>query len=150
MNIQPDFEELLKLLKEHNVSFYIVGGYAVAFYGYPRFTKDIDIFFKNDNENIERLTKALIDFGFSQDQLSVEIFSTPGNIIKFGVEPLRIDLLNEIDGIHFEEVEQDFLSGKYGSVKVDFIGKKSLIKNKTASGRFQDLADLEKLKDEEG
>jgi len=136
----------LKLLKKHKVSFYIVGGYAVAFHGYPRFTKDIDIFYKNENLNINRLIEALIDFGFSQDQLEASIFSTPGNIIKFGIEPLRIDLLNEIDGIQFTEVEQDFLEGRYGSVKVNFIGKESLIKNKKASGQFQDLADIEKLK----
>lgn len=148
MNIQPDFEELLKLLKEHKVSFYIIGGYAVAFYGYPRFTKDIDIFFKNENLNIERLINALINFGFSRDKLDPAIFSTPGNIIKFGIEPLRIDLLNEIDGIQYNEVEEDFIEGRYGSVDVRFIGKKSLIKNKTASGRYQDLADLEKLRDE--
>lgn len=66
MNIQPDFKELLALLEKHQVEYMIVGGYAVAFHGYPRFTNDIDVFFENSDENINKIISALIEFGFSE------------------------------------------------------------------------------------
>lgn len=102
MNIQPDFEELLRLLECHKVKYMIVGGYAVAFHGFPRFTKDIDIYYSDSDENITNLKKALLDFGFQHHQLPDELFKTKGNIITFGIEPIRIALLNEIDGVKFE------------------------------------------------
>jgi predicted nucleotidyltransferase len=145
MNTQSDFEELLKLLEENNVAYMIVGGYAVAFHGYPRFTKDIDIFFQHTPNNIKKLKLALYTFGFDKKALPDHIFIEKGNIIKFGIEPVRIDLLNEIDGVLFENIESKTERGRYGEVTVTFIGKEDLIANKKASGRTQDLADLEKL-----
>ncbi len=123
----------------------IVGGYAVAFYGYPRFTKDIDIFFQYDLDNIKKLKDALCSFGFNRQQLPDSLFTEKGNIIKFGIEPIRIDLLNEIDGVLFDDVKNRTKRGKYGSVEVSFIGKDDLIRNKRASARSQDIADIEKL-----
>lgn len=146
MNTQPDFEELLKLFEENKVSYMVVGGYAVAFYGYPRFTKDIDIFFLRDAKNIQRLKKALVRFGFSEKSLPDALFSKKGNIIKLGVEPVRVDLLNDIDGVEFKEILSRTVRGRYGSVEISFIGKNDLITNKEASGRMQDWADIEKLK----
>ena len=102
MNIQPDFEKLLRLLECHKVKYMIVGGYAVAFHGFPRFTKDIDIYYSDSDEDITNLKKALLDFGFQHHQLPDELFKTKGNIITFGIEPIRIALLNEIDGVKFE------------------------------------------------
>ena len=145
MNTQSDFEELLRLLEKNNVAYIIVGGYAVAFHGYPRFTKDIDIFFKPDSENIGKLKAALCSFGFEKDKLPDHIFYEEGNIIKFGIEPVRIDLLNKIDGVLFQDIESRTVRGQYGEIKVTFISKEDLISNKKASGRIQDLADLEKL-----
>jgi len=145
MNTQLDFEELLKLLEENNVEYMIVGGYAVAFYGYPRFTKDIDIFFQCDPKNIKKLKNALYSFGFDKASLPDNIFTEEGNIIKFGIEPVRIDLLNKIDGVLFENIKSRTVRGRYGAVKVSFISKEDLITNKKASGRAQDIADLEKL-----
>ncbi|MCC6490216.1 MAG: hypothetical protein IT364_22215, partial [Candidatus Hydrogenedentes bacterium] len=87
MNTHPDFKELLQLLEDHRVEYMIVGGYAVAFHGYPRFTKDIDIFFGATPENIARLKAALIVFGFAEDDLPDEAFSKRGNILTFGVPP---------------------------------------------------------------
>ena len=80
MNIHPDFEELLRLLEEHGVDYMIVGGYAVAYHGYPRFTRDIDLFFDCSAENIDRLRDALIAFGFRGDDLPCEAFATKGNV----------------------------------------------------------------------
>lgn len=145
MNTQPDFEELLKLFERNNVAYMIVGGYAVAFYGYPRFTKDIDIFFRSDLDNISKIKDALCSFGFNREDLPDVLFTDKGNIIKFGIEPVRIDLLNEIDGVQYDDIKDDIARGKYGEVEVSFISKKDLIKNKKASSRAQDLADLEKL-----
>jgi hypothetical protein len=145
MNIQPDFEEFLKLLEKNNVRYMIVGGYAVAFHGYPRFTQDIDIFFLDDDENITKIIKVLVEFGFKQQELKAQRFKEKGNIIRFGIEPVRIDLLNEIDGISFIDAEKNMVTGKYGRVTVKFIGKAELIKNKQSTKRLKDKADAEEL-----
>ncbi len=146
MNTQPDFEELLRLFEKNSVAYMIVGGYAVAFHGYPRFTKDIDILFQLETENIQRMKNALFSFGFSEQALPNRLFTERGNIIKFGIEPVRVDLLNEIDGVAFERIAERAVRGRYGKVEVTFIGKEDLIANKEASGRSQDIADLEKLR----
>lgn len=147
MNTQPDFEELLRLFEKNKVAYMVVGGYAVAFYGFPRFTKDIDIYFLRETQNIERIRSALIQFGFAEHALPERLFEEPGNIVKFGVEPIRVDLINEIDGVNFEDIAPRAVRGRYGEIEISFIGKKDLIKNKEASGRAQDLADLENLRD---
>ena len=123
----------------------IVGGYAVAFHGFPRFTQDIDIFFLNTKENIEHLRRVLITFGFTEKDVPEELFQKKGNIIRFGVAPVRIDMVNEIDGVTFEEAEKNIVRGRYGQVEVSFIGKAELIRNKKATGRSQDKVDAEKL-----
>ena len=142
MNIQPHFKELLKLFEENKVSYMIVGGYAVAFYGYPRFTKDLDLFYELSQANISRIKKALLAFGFAEADLGSSLFSQ-GNIIKIGVEPIRIDLLNQIDGISFFDAVANVVNGNYDDLRVQFIGREDLLKNKRASGRPQDLADLD-------
>ena len=126
----------------------VVGGYAVAFYGYPRFTKDIDIFYQCTPENIASVRNALISFGFDKDAIPEEAFLEKGSIIKFGIEPVRVDMLNEIDGIVFEETYPNAVRGRYGKVTINFISKEDLIRNKKASGRTQDKLDLENLESE--
>ena len=145
MNIQQDFEELLRLLEKNNVEYMIVGGYAVAFHGYPRFTKDIDIFFEVSKKNIISLKKALIEFGFTKADLPDELFIELGSVITFGVAPVRIDLLNDIDGVKFKEAKSSRIRGRYGKIKVFFIGKEELIKNKNSTSRTKDKADAEEL-----
>ena len=147
MNIQQDFEELLKLLEKNNVRYMIVGGYAIAFHGYPRFTKDIDIFFLNTKENIIKLRDALLAFGFTPESIPQKVFSEKGNIIQFGIVPVRVDLLNKIDGVSFEKAEKHIVRGRYGKTCVNFIGRVELIKNKKSSGRLQDKADAQNLED---
>ena len=145
MEIRPHFSELLTLLEDNKVEYVIVGGYAMAYHGYPRFTKDIDIFYRNTPENIIKIRKALIEFGFNDNDLPESIFSESGNIIQFGVVPLRVDIINEIDGFNFDDVYKNSVRGKYGEIEVNFIGRIELIKNKMASGRDQDLLDAKKL-----
>ncbi len=123
----------------------IVGGYAVAYHGYPRFTKDIDIFYRCSVENIENLRKALICFGFTENDVPIEAFSNPGNILTFGAAPTRVDLINQIDGVSFEDAEPHIVRGTYGSVEVSFIGFDELIKNKNSTQRIKDKADVEEL-----
>lgn len=106
MNIHPDFEELLRLLEEHEVEYMIVGGYAVAYHGYPRFTKDIDIFFNFSQENACRIQRALVDFGFKENEVPIQAFTTLGNVLTFGVVPSRVDLINEIDAVSYEEARK--------------------------------------------
>ena len=147
MITQQHFEELLKLLEENRVEYVVVGGYAVAFYGYPRFTKDIDIFFKNSDLNVKRIKKALISFGFTEKDLPDDLFYEKGNIIQFGIEPLRVDIINEIDGVNIEDALKYSIRGKYGKVEINFIGINELIRNKESTGREQDIIDAKKLKE---
>jgi len=145
MNIHPDFEELLKLLEEHKVEYMIVGGYAVAYHGYPRFTKDIDIFFNPTEENACRIQRALIGFGFNENDVPIKAFTTPGNVLTFGVIPSRVDLINEIDAVSYEDAQKKAVRGRYGSVEVNFIGYVDLVRNKKATPRTRDKGDAEEL-----
>jgi hypothetical protein len=145
MNIQQDFEELLRLLEEHRVEYLIVGGYAVAFHGFPRFTKDIDIYYNNSPENVGTIRQALLKFGFTSKDLPVNVFQEKGSIITFGIEPVRVDFINDIAGIEFDSAWKHKVRGRYGNVEVNFIGKTDLIKNKMATSRLQDKSDAEKL-----
>ncbi len=145
MNTHPDFEEFLRLLEKHKVDYMIVGGYAVAYHGLPRFTKDIDVFFNAVDENVTQLREALMEFGFCEQDLPEESFVTKGNILAFGVSPTRVDLINEIDGVTFDGAKPNIVVGRYGDVPVKFIGFDDLLKNKSATGRTRDKADIEEL-----
>ena len=145
MNIQPDFKELLELLEKNNVEYMIIGGYAVAFHGYPRFTKDIDIFYELSDNNIKNIINALIDFGFPKQELDKALFANEENIVTFGIEPVRVDFINKIDGVEFSSAKSSCVRGKYGDIDVLFIGKEHLLANKKATTRLKDKVDLEEL-----
>ncbi|MFW5857616.1 MAG: hypothetical protein ACOCX4_07050 [Planctomycetota bacterium] len=145
MTIHPDFKELLRLLEEHRVDYMIVGGYAVAYHGYPRFTKDLDIFFDASDDNIGRLRAALMAFAFDEESLPVDVFKAMGNVLTFGAEPSRVDLLNSIDGITYQEARPSIVRGSYDDLAVSFIGLDALLQNKRATERTRDKADLEEL-----
>ena len=149
MNTHPDFEELLQLLEEHRVEYMIVGGYAVAYHGHPRFTKDIDLFFQVTDENVHRLRQTLVAFGFLEEDLPLEAFTTVGNVLTFGLAPTRVDLLNDIDGLTYGEARPNVVRGAYGGVEVTFIGFADLIRNKTATPRAKDKGDVEELTQQE-
>jgi hypothetical protein len=123
----------------------VVGGYAVAFHGRPRFTKAIDVFIEPSSENAERLLLALADFGFGSLGLTINDFSSPGKIVQLGVAPNRIDLLTAIDGVAFSDAWPNRVPGRFGTALVDYIGMADLIRNKRASARPQDLLDAEDL-----
>jgi hypothetical protein len=123
----------------------IVGGFAVAYHGAPRFTKDIDVFFDPTAINADRLRTALVAFGFQATTVPDDVLLKPGAVIAIGIEPVRIDLLNRIDGVTFAEARGGVVRGRYGSVEVTFIGLDDLLRNKRASGRHRDLGDVEEL-----
>ncbi|MCF7954496.1 MAG: nucleotidyltransferase family protein [Phycisphaerae bacterium] len=149
MEIQKDFKELLELLNSHKVEYLIVGGYALAYYGHPRFTGDMDILVKAEPENARRIILALGDFGFGSLDLSEDDLIYPGNVIQLGYPPVRIDLLTSISGVAWEEANGNKIQEEYGGVATFIIGKKEFIKNKKALGRNKDLADIESLDENE-
>lgn len=127
----------------------IFGGYAVAFYGAPRFTGDIAIFINTSVENSKRVVKSLNEFGFAESTISADDFLTPDRIIQLGFPPLRIDIITGIDAVSWDTAWKNKTEGKLGDVPVYFISKEDLLRNKKKSGRKKDLADMEAL-DPEG
>ena len=124
----------------------MIDGFAVAFHGHPRYTKDLDIWVNSTNSNVKKLLKALNDFGFGSLGLTLEDFLNPENVIQLGCPPNRIDLVTEINGVNFELCYVQKVETQIDGLKVNFIDLKNLKKNKKATGRAQDLADLENLK----
>jgi predicted nucleotidyltransferase len=145
MNIHCDFEEFLRLLKDQNVDFVIVGGYAVAFHGYIRATNDMDLFFRATSGNISRIRSALRQFGMDTTDDQVQEFFDPGSIIRMGFPPVRLEMINTISGLSFDHVWENRIKGKYGSVSVCYISLPDLLINKKASARPKDLADFDEL-----
>lgn len=148
MKVEKDFEQFLKLLNESNIKYLIVGAYAVALYAEPRNTGDIDIFYENSTVNCERILKALDDFGMKSLQINIEDLKTENIVVQLGVAPVRIDLISVISGVTFNEAFADKKIKQFGNTEANFISKELLIKNKIASGRKKDLADLESLENE--
>ncbi|UCG55875.1 MAG: nucleotidyltransferase [Phycisphaerales bacterium] len=145
MEVQQDFKELLVLFNEHKVEYVIVGGYALAFHGAPRYTGDIDILVKAESANAERILTALDAFGFGDLDISAADFEKPGMVVQLGVAPIRVDIVTSITGVSWDEAYSNRVEGKYGDVPVGYISRKQFIANKKAIGRQRDLADLEAL-----
>ena len=145
MVLNKDFKEFVELLNLHKVEYLIVGGYAFGAHAEPRYTKDLDIWFCMTTANAEKMLAVIKNFGFGSLDINKKDFLTPGTFIQLGYPPLRIDIINEIDGVEFEKCYPNRLIVKIDGIPVYFIGKEDLKKNKKASGRLQDLADLEKL-----
>ena len=145
MEAQPDFKELLELLNAQGVEYVIVGGYAVAFHGAPRYTRDLDLYVRPTAENASRILDALGEFGFGGLDLAASDFTTPDRVVQLGVPPVRVDFVTSIDGVSWERVWEHRVAGAYGDVPVMFIGRQELVANKRAAGRKTDLADAEAL-----
>lgn len=145
MRVEKDYEDLLRLLNEHNVRYCIIGSYALAFYSVPRYTKDIDVLIGRGVENAQRVIDPLNDFGFESLGLTADDLIQEGNIIQLGYEPVRIDIITSIEGIEFSAVWQNREKGPFGDQEVNFIGLEDLIRTKQMSDRTQDMADLEVL-----
>ncbi len=145
MDVQPDFRDLFALFNVHRVEYVVVGAYALAFHGAPRFTGDIDILVRPGIRNARRIVAALAEFGFSSVGLTVDDFRRTGSVIQLGVAPVRIDLVTSLTGVSWKEAAAGCRPGNYGDLRVRYLGKKEFIKNKRAIGRTKDLADIEAL-----
>lgn len=145
MVLDKNFKEFIGLLNEHEVKYLIIGGYAVNFHGYPRYTKDIDFWLWMNKNNIQNLLEALKKFGFGSLGLKPEDFLSPENIIQLGYEPNRIDILMDLEGVDFEKCYRRKTEIELDGIKTNFLSLQDLIKVKKTTGRLQDLADAEQL-----
>jgi len=145
MKLEKDLREFVGLLNALNVRYLVVGAHAVAYHGYPRFTADIDLFIERSPDNAERLLRVIEQFGFADLGLSTEDFLHEDQVIQLGVAPNRVDLLTFLSGVSFEDAWATREQGDVDGLIVPFISKALLKRNKAASGRMQDLADLERL-----
>jgi hypothetical protein len=143
--LPPDFKEFLKLLNENNVHYLLIGGYAVGYHGYVRATGDMDIWVAIHPENAQKIVAVLKIFGFDHPELTPELFLQEKKIIRMGVPPLRLEITTSVSGVEFDECYQTRIEDELDGVRVNLINLENLKKNKKASGRSKDIADLEKL-----
>ena len=145
MKAERDFEEFIELLNKHKVKYMIVGAYAFALYAKPRNTGDLDIFIESSEENAGLMMGVLTEFGLESLNITIEDFITEGRVVQLGVSPVRIDLMNRIDGVSFNEANKRTEKVKFGNSITNFISKEDLIKNKLSTNRLKDKADAEEL-----
>lgn len=145
LQLSPDFKEFLKLLNEHEVRYLLIGGYAVSYHGYPRATEDLDIWVAVHPDNARKLVGVLKHFGFEDPALTPELFLQKPKIIRMGFPPMRLEITTSISGVEFDECYRTRIVDTIDGVKVSLIDLEHLKKNKKASGRAKDIADLENL-----
>ncbi len=143
--LSKDFKEFIELLNKHDVKYLVVGGYAVAFHGHPRYTKDMDIWIDLSPQNADKVLSALDEFGFGSLNLTHDDFLEADQIIQLGYPPNRIDILTSCTGLNFGDCYRDKVDFEIEGVRVQFIDIENLKKNKRSTGRTQDLADAENL-----
>jgi hypothetical protein len=143
--LSKDFTEFIESLNAHSVRYLVVGGYAVAFHGYPRYTKDLDIWLEPEIKNAQNFLKALNHFGFGSLDIESADLLEENNIIQLGYPPNRIDLITSLKGLVFKKCYPKRVRVEIQDVLIYFIDLESLRANKKATGRPQDLADLENL-----
>ena len=145
MNLNQDFQEFVELFVEHEVEFLIVGGYALAAHGHPRYTKDLDVWVWLGEENSQRIIAAIEAFGFGDLGLTATDFQNPDVMVQLGHEPQRIDILTFASGLHFSEAYENRVYVTIGNIQVPFISVDDLRRNKLSTGRPRDIADVADL-----
>ncbi|MBN1868027.1 hypothetical protein JW916_12135 [Candidatus Sumerlaeota bacterium] len=143
--LSPDFKEFVQSLNDNGVRYLVIGAYAVALHGYPRYTKDLDVWIEVSARNAESMVKALEQFGFGSLGLRAADFLVPEQIVQLGYPPNRIDLITSAAGVDFETCYASRVRVEIDELIADFIDLENLKKAKKAAGRLQDLADLENL-----
>ena len=141
-DLNQDWREFLSSLISHRVRFVVVGGHAVAIHGSPRMTEDLDVFVEASLANARRLRRTLVEFGFGEAAPDEELLATPGKVFMIGVQPYRIDILTHISGVEFAEAWATRKRVRTEVGQVPFLSRELLLRNKAASGRDKDLADL--------
>ena len=145
MELAPDFDEFIASLTAHGVEFVVVGAYALAFHGAPRFTGDLDVLVRPTVENAARLLVALEAFGFSVKELTPEAVADRRRMLQMGVPPVQIHVMSAISGVAWEEAWADRVEGPLGQHTVPFLGRETFLRNKRAAARPKDLADIDAL-----
>lgn len=140
-----DFREFIESLNANSVRYLVVGGYAVALHGYPRYTKDLDVWIEPTAQNAQNVLNALTAFGFGSLDISTGDFLEENTIIQLGYPPNRIDLMTTLSGLTFEVCYPERVQVEIQGVLIDFIDLENLKTNKKETGRPQDLADFENL-----
>jgi hypothetical protein len=141
--MNPDFLDLLRAFAAADVRFMVVGAYALALHGRPRATGDLDVWVDATPDNAARVMDALAEFGAPMHDLTEADFAQPGITYQIGLPPARIDILTDLTGLSFAEAWPTRMTGPFGDLPVPFIDRASFVKNKRATGRPKDLADLE-------
>ncbi|MFH1130532.1 MAG: DUF6036 family nucleotidyltransferase, partial [Pseudomonadota bacterium] len=145
MRTNSDFRDLFVELNAQKAEFIVVGAHALAAHGFVRATKDLDVWVRPETTNAARVHDALRLFGAPLQDLSPDDLACPGTVFQIGVEPVRIDIITQIDGVDFLEAWRDRIQTHYEDQPVSILSREHLIQNKRASGRLQDLADIERL-----
>ncbi len=145
MDVNPDYKDLLKELNARGIRYVVVGTHALIYYTEPRFTKDMDIWIEPTQENAAKIFEALKAFGAPLQGIKIEDFANPQNIYQIGVSPSRIDIIMGISGVKFPTAWRNKKHVKYGDVQINILSAEDLLRNKKASGRPQDLADVSML-----
>ncbi len=143
--LNQDFKEFAALLDSNKVEYLIVGGYALAAYGHPRYTGDLDFWIGNESANARRVLQVLNEFGFGALGIALDDLTAPGSVIQLGYPPRRIDLLTSIDGVEFAPSYARRMQVPTDGLNLNFIALEDFKTNKRAAGRLKDLADLEAL-----
>ena len=145
MDFHQDFVDLCSLLNAKGIDYLIIGGYAVAFHGAPRFTGDMDILIRPSLEQVNDTLKALKEFGFPTENLSAEYLLSREKILQLGRVPVQVHIMTNISGVSWQAAWESRQKGKYGDIPVFFIGRDALVTNKRSAGRANVLADPEAL-----
>lgn len=144
MRLPQDFKEFLVLLEQKKVEYLLIGGYAVGILGYPRATNDMDIFVPVDSQNVDLVIQVLHEFGFSN--ATPDLLNQPSSMVRIGIEPNKLEITNFIDGVTFAECFANRIRARIDDdLEINLISLPDLRRNKKASGRLKDLADLENL-----
>jgi hypothetical protein len=143
--LSQDFKEFIQSLNDNAVRYLVVGGYAVALHGYPRYTKDLDVLVEATSDNAPKMLNALKQFGFGTLDLKEADFVAPDQVVQLGYPPNRIDILTSLSGVEFSDCFPLHVTAEIDGVIANFIDLENLKKNKKATGRHQDLADIENL-----
>src|SRR5262245_25744343 len=143
--LPQDFSEFLQSLNDHQVRYLLVGGYAVAYHGYPRSTADMDVWVAMELTNMQAMLAAIQAFGFPTQAIDPQTLLAPNNILRLGVAPLRIEVFSSIPGVDFDTCYARRVETVMAGVQVPVIDLSDLKQNKLASGRPKDINDLQNL-----
>lgn len=148
--MSPDFLDMLSALSDAEADFLVVGAHALAVHGVARATGDLDLWVRPTLDNARAVHRALAAFGAPLETLDVEELTEPDLVFQVGVAPARIDILTSISGVEFGEAWESRLIVPIDGLDVPVLGRAQFLRNKRASGRPQDLADVARLEAREG